>query len=191
MDGGQYQLATGTPGYDQGVRIANFNDGFLGTAPDVGAHEGGSAAMKFGLAASSGPAIAAGGTLPSTGTTTTTGTTGTTGSTSTGSTNTSSGVKVSNTALDFSKARTQTVTFTNHSGAKVTFIRASMSSARYMQTNTCGDVPAGGSCSATITYYPAYTGSSSGTFTVTSTAPNSPHRISLTANGNKRVVLGN
>jgi len=57
---GMYQLAAGSPGYDQGVRIPNFNDGFSGSAPDVGAHEAGSAAMKFGLAASSGPAIAAG-----------------------------------------------------------------------------------------------------------------------------------
>jgi len=40
-DGGMYQLAPGTPGYDQGARIANFNDNFLGTAPDVGAAESG------------------------------------------------------------------------------------------------------------------------------------------------------
>jgi hypothetical protein len=49
--GGMYQLAAGTPGHDGGVRIANFNDGFLGNAPDVGAAEAGSAAMKFGVAA--------------------------------------------------------------------------------------------------------------------------------------------
>ena len=49
---GQYQLAPGTPGFDGGVRIANFNDDFLGLAPDVGAAEGGAAAMLFGVAAS-------------------------------------------------------------------------------------------------------------------------------------------
>jgi hypothetical protein len=49
---GLYQLAPGTPGFDGGVRIANFNDDFLGLAPDVGAAEGGAAAMVFGVAAS-------------------------------------------------------------------------------------------------------------------------------------------
>ena len=49
--GGQYQLAAGTPGVDQGTRIANFNDGALGAAPDIGAAESGAAAMKFGIAA--------------------------------------------------------------------------------------------------------------------------------------------
>jgi hypothetical protein len=55
---GQYQLARGTPGHDQGVPIPNFNDGYSGAAPDVGAHEGGRPAMRFGIAAS--PASAAG-----------------------------------------------------------------------------------------------------------------------------------
>jgi hypothetical protein len=54
--GGQYQLAAGTPGHDQGVRIANFNDAYGGAAPDVGAHEAGLARMRFGIAASAGPA---------------------------------------------------------------------------------------------------------------------------------------
>ena len=51
--GGQYALASGTPGYDQGVRIPNFNDAFVGAAPDVGAAEAGAPAMRFGLAAAS------------------------------------------------------------------------------------------------------------------------------------------
>jgi hypothetical protein len=51
-EGGMYQLAPGTPGHDQGTRIANFNDAYLGAAPDVGAHEAGSLRMKFGIAAS-------------------------------------------------------------------------------------------------------------------------------------------
>ena len=46
--GGQYALAAGTPGYDQGVRIPNFNDDFLGASPDVGAAEAGAPAMRFG-----------------------------------------------------------------------------------------------------------------------------------------------
>jgi hypothetical protein len=111
--GGMYQLAAGTPGFDQGARIANFNDGFLGAAPDVGAAEAGASAMKFGIAAASA-------TADTTGTTTTTGTgtgTGGTGGTGTGGTTTtapSSGNPVSAT-MDSSaytiKAR-QAVTFT-------------------------------------------------------------------------------
>jgi hypothetical protein len=90
--GGMYQLASGTPGFDQAKRIANFNDHFNGAAPDVGAAEGGDGAMKFGLAAAS----ATGGIPGSTGTTdngTSTGDTsgGTSGDTSGGSTGGTSG----------------------------------------------------------------------------------------------------
>jgi hypothetical protein len=46
--GGQYALAAGSPGYDAGQRIPNFNDAFTGAAPDVGAHEAGTPAMRLG-----------------------------------------------------------------------------------------------------------------------------------------------
>jgi hypothetical protein len=45
---GWYQLAPNSPGYDRGARIPNFNDGFTGAAPDMGAHEAGAPAMRFG-----------------------------------------------------------------------------------------------------------------------------------------------
>jgi hypothetical protein len=48
-DRGQYQLAPGNPGYDAGVPLPNYNDGFTGAAPDMGAHEAGTPAMKFGV----------------------------------------------------------------------------------------------------------------------------------------------
>jgi hypothetical protein len=48
---GMYQLAPNSPGYDAGVVLPNFNDGFTGTGPDMGAHEAGAPAMKFGRAA--------------------------------------------------------------------------------------------------------------------------------------------
>jgi hypothetical protein len=51
--GGMYQLASGSPGFDQAKRIANFNDHFNGAAPDVGAAEGGDGSMMFGLGAAS------------------------------------------------------------------------------------------------------------------------------------------
>ena len=38
-------------GLDRGVRIPNFNDAFVGAAPDIGAQENGSPAMAFGLKA--------------------------------------------------------------------------------------------------------------------------------------------
>lgn len=46
---GKYQLAPNSPGWDGGKRIPNINDEFHGNAPDIGAHEGGSPPMKFGL----------------------------------------------------------------------------------------------------------------------------------------------
>ena len=58
--GGMYQLAAGSPGYDQGVRIPNFNDAFNGAAPDMGAHESGTAAMRFGLGVGAPPLVASG-----------------------------------------------------------------------------------------------------------------------------------
>jgi hypothetical protein len=45
---GIFHLADGSPGYDAGVRIPNFNDQFSGKAPDMGAHEAGFTPMEFG-----------------------------------------------------------------------------------------------------------------------------------------------
>jgi hypothetical protein len=47
--GGLYQLAPHSPGYDRGVYLPNFSDGFSGAAPDMGAHEAGTAPMRFGV----------------------------------------------------------------------------------------------------------------------------------------------
>jgi len=60
--GGNYQLAPGTPGVGAGTKIPNFNDD--AAAPDVGAHQSGSAAMKFGIAASPGNSISGTATPP-------------------------------------------------------------------------------------------------------------------------------
>jgi hypothetical protein len=51
--GGMYQLAPSSPGYDRGAVLPNFNDGFTGAAPDMGAHEAGSPAMRLGVSAGS------------------------------------------------------------------------------------------------------------------------------------------
>jgi hypothetical protein len=50
-DGGLYQLAPISAGYDRGVYLPNFNEGFAGAAPDIGAHEAGTPAMVFGAPA--------------------------------------------------------------------------------------------------------------------------------------------
>ncbi len=36
---GLYPLLPGSPGLDAGLRLPNFNDGFTGAAPDIGAFE--------------------------------------------------------------------------------------------------------------------------------------------------------
>ncbi len=53
--GGLYQLEPGTAGHDRGIALPNFNDGFIGGAPDMGAAETGAAAMRFGPAAADSP----------------------------------------------------------------------------------------------------------------------------------------
>src|SRR6202171_5356462 len=49
---GKYRLQPATSGYDDGVVIPNFNDGYLGVGPDRGAHEDGTPDMDFGTTAS-------------------------------------------------------------------------------------------------------------------------------------------
>jgi hypothetical protein len=46
---GMYQLSPASRGYDDGVRLPNFNDDFTGNAPDMGAHEAGKPGMRFGV----------------------------------------------------------------------------------------------------------------------------------------------
>jgi hypothetical protein len=165
--GGMYQLASNSPGFGKGVRIPNFNDGTA--APDVGAHQSGSAAMKFGVAASAGSAV--GGT-----TTTTTTTPPPPPPTTTG------GVTPSVTSLAFGTARaTKSVTLTNTGATTVSITGASVSSTRFAESSKCGTLRPGASCIAYVTYYPTRAGADSGTLTITTTAPNSPIAINLAA----------
>jgi hypothetical protein len=48
---GIFQLVASSPGFDRGQVIPNFNDGFTGKAPDIGAHEAGFEPMEFGPSA--------------------------------------------------------------------------------------------------------------------------------------------
>jgi hypothetical protein len=47
---GMYQLAPGSAGYGAAARLSNFNDMYA--APDIGAHQSGTSAMKFGVTGS-------------------------------------------------------------------------------------------------------------------------------------------
>ena len=102
-----------------------------------------------------------------------------------------SGVTLSATSLAFNTSNvTRTVTYTNNTSSTVQFIRASMSSGKFGQSNNCDAVAPGASCTATVTYYPGGSGGQSGTFTVTSTAPNSPHVVSLKGSNSKPLIVG-
>ncbi|MGQ0618465.1 MAG: rhamnogalacturonan acetylesterase [Panacagrimonas sp.] len=46
---GVFALDSSSPGYDGGVRIPNFVNDVTGRAPDLGAHEAGTAPMRFGV----------------------------------------------------------------------------------------------------------------------------------------------
>jgi hypothetical protein len=46
---GQFQLSPKSPGYDTAMRLPNFNDGYTGKGPDLGAHESDTPLMQFGV----------------------------------------------------------------------------------------------------------------------------------------------
>ncbi|MCB0208627.1 MAG: hypothetical protein KDJ52_04840 [Anaerolineae bacterium] len=48
---GEFYLDASSAGFSKGITIPNFNDKFTGTKPDMGAHEAGTAPMKFGVEA--------------------------------------------------------------------------------------------------------------------------------------------
>jgi hypothetical protein len=46
---GVFHLAPSSPGRDDAIRLPNFNDGYTGSAPDIGAHEALTPPMQFGV----------------------------------------------------------------------------------------------------------------------------------------------
>ena len=174
--GGLYQLQAGTPGADQGVLIPNFNDGYLGAAPDVGAAEGGAPAMKFGVAASPGSAVGGG---PPVG----------------------SALSVSPSSLDFGPQSMRTtsppmrVTVTNTSLLPVNVTNVSITGP-FTQANNCGGLAAGASCAIDVVFSPPLAAgpaittevSSPGTLTITSNDPGSPRNVPLAGLAEKSLV---
>ena len=49
---GHFQLAPGSPGVSAGQVIPNFSDGYIGKAPDMGAHQRGAPPTRYGVGAS-------------------------------------------------------------------------------------------------------------------------------------------
>ena len=74
-----------------------------------------------------------------------------------------------------------TVSNTGTAAASVSGISAS---GDFSQTNTCGtSIAAGASCTVSVTFRPAASGTRTGTLTITSNATNSPTTVSLTGTG--------
>ncbi|WP_432991303.1 choice-of-anchor D domain-containing protein [Dactylosporangium sp. CA-233914] len=80
-------------------------------------------------------------------------------------------------------AATQTVTL-NNSGTTAATISGIATSGDFSQTNTCGgSIAVGASCTVTVKFTPAASGSRTGSLTVTSNANNSPSVVGLTGSG--------
>ncbi|GAA0928507.1 hypothetical protein GCM10009554_10080 [Kribbella koreensis] len=81
-----------------------------------------------------------------------------------------------------SSSSTQAVTVTN-SGTASASVSGVAATGDFSQTNNCGTVAVGASCTVTVTFRPTASGTRTGGVSVTSNANNSPTTISLTGNG--------
>jgi Abnormal spindle-like microcephaly-assoc'd, ASPM-SPD-2-Hydin len=86
-----------------------------------------------------------------------------------------------------SSSSPKTVTMTNTGDAALTGTKVSIigtDPGDYSQTNTCGtSVPAGGTCTITVTFKPKESGKRTATVQTTDNAPTSPQSFSLTGTG--------
>jgi hypothetical protein len=76
----------------------------------------------------------------------------------------------------------QVVTVTN-TGANSITISGASASGDFGQTNTCGTVAAGGTCTVSVTFSPMASGSRSGTLSVSGSFTGSPQTLSLSGTG--------
>ncbi|MBX5483555.1 MAG: choice-of-anchor D domain-containing protein [Myxococcaceae bacterium] len=106
------------------------------------------------------------------------------------------GATVAPTSLSFGNVKvgttspSQSVTFTNNGSTPVTFTSAS-ATAPFVVDNAPApgtSVPAGGSAIISVAAAPTATGPVSGTLTITTSAPNSPHTVSLSVNGSAPLI---
>jgi hypothetical protein len=84
-----------------------------------------------------------------------------------------------------------TITVTNKQSSALT-VTAVQIAAPFQQTNNCvGTVPAGGSCTISVTYAPTSVGYSSKTLTITDNASTSPQTVTIAGNSYAPVKLSN
>jgi hypothetical protein len=91
-----------------------------------------------------------------------------------------------------SSAAAQTVTVSNTGTTTATVSGVSVSG-DFSQTNTCGSLVVGASCTVTVGFTPTASGTRTGAITITSNANNSPTTISLSGTGigtNTNLALG-
>jgi hypothetical protein len=79
-----------------------------------------------------------------------------------------------------SSAQTVTVSNTGTAAASVSGVAVS---GDYTQTNNCGSIAVGGSCTVNVSFRPTASGTRAGTLTVTSNASNSPTTVALSGTG--------
>ena len=80
-------------------------------------------------------------------------------------------------------SKAQTVTLSNTGPIALT-ISSILASGDFLQTNTCGSsLPAGASCTISVSFKPTAKGTRTGTLTITDNAAGSPQTVSLTGTG--------
>jgi F5/8 type C domain/Pectate lyase superfamily protein/Abnormal spindle-like microcephaly-assoc'd, ASPM-SPD-2-Hydin len=79
-----------------------------------------------------------------------------------------------------SSAQSVTVSNTGTASASVSGVTVS---GDYTQTNNCGTVAVGGSCTVSVSFRPTASGTRNGTLTITSNADNSPTTVALSGTG--------
>ena len=102
------------------------------------------------------------------------------------------GVGLAPTSLSFSgqllttTSAAKTVTLTN-TGTSTLTINSVAASGDFVETNTCGTLPAslaaGANCTFSVTFAPTAVGARTGTLTITDNAGGSPHTVALTGTG--------
>ena len=82
-----------------------------------------------------------------------------------------------------STSAAQTVTVSNP-GSTAASVSSISTSSPFAETNTCGSsIPAGGSCTVSVTFAPTSGGAASGTVSVATSAPGSPLTVALSGTG--------
>ena len=82
------------------------------------------------------------------------------------------------------RSAVQTVTLTNSGNLPLTIERVYLSSTDYSQTHDCpASLPAGASCTLSVTFLPTGVGTRASVVRIDDNAPGSPHRLGLTGAG--------